>query len=136
MIEVASVGLIWNYHILMGRRNDTGLWTLPGGHLEPGENPYVAAERELEEETRIKQWYLYALGSEYLEGRDGITRLIHAYRADVYHKSATGLFDPDGECDEWRWVPFHGFTRAPELAPENLHSKRNLVLKYLGLQTW
>lgn len=136
MDQVASVGLVWNYHILLGKRRDSGLWTLPGGHLETDEKPYDGAERELYEETGIKQWYLYHLGSEVLTGRDGRDRIIHAFRADVYHKGAHGLFDPDEECTEWKWVAFHGHTPAPELDPDHLHSSRNLVLKYMGLQNW
>ena len=31
--------------------NDPGLWVIPGGHLEPGEQPVEAAVREVEEET-------------------------------------------------------------------------------------
>jgi len=38
--------------ILLGRKD--GLWSLPGGHIEEGETPEVAAVRELEEETGLK----------------------------------------------------------------------------------
>jgi len=31
--------------------NDPGLWVIPGGHVEPGENTVEAAVREVEEET-------------------------------------------------------------------------------------
>lgn len=31
--------------------NDPGLWVIPGGHLEPGEQPVEGAVREVEEET-------------------------------------------------------------------------------------
>jgi 8-oxo-dGTP pyrophosphatase MutT (NUDIX family) len=31
--------------------NDPGLWVVPGGHLEPGEQPVDGAVREVEEET-------------------------------------------------------------------------------------
>ena len=34
-------------------RRDAGAWTLPKGELEPGEEPLVAAQREMLEETGI-----------------------------------------------------------------------------------
>jgi 8-oxo-dGTP diphosphatase len=34
-------------------RMDPGRWGLPGGHVEPGEDPAVAARRELHEETGL-----------------------------------------------------------------------------------
>ena len=30
----------WKDDILMGKRNDNGLWTQPGGHLDRGECPH------------------------------------------------------------------------------------------------
>ena len=40
-------------HLLLTRRSDTGLWSLPAGIVEPFEQPATAALRELLEETRI-----------------------------------------------------------------------------------
>jgi 8-oxo-dGTP pyrophosphatase MutT (NUDIX family) len=39
--------------ILLGRRNDTGNWTLPGGIIDPAEQPADAACREVYEETGV-----------------------------------------------------------------------------------
>jgi 8-oxo-dGTP diphosphatase len=39
--------------LLVVVRSDTGRIALPGGHLDPGETPEQAAERELFEETGI-----------------------------------------------------------------------------------
>ncbi len=39
--------------VLLGRRTDTGSWALPGGIIEPGEQPANAAVRECFEETGI-----------------------------------------------------------------------------------
>lgn len=36
---------------LLARRSDSGLWSVPGGHIEAGESSWAAAVREFEEET-------------------------------------------------------------------------------------
>jgi 8-oxo-dGTP diphosphatase len=40
--------------ILLQRRSDTGAWELPGGALDPGEEPAEAVIREVLEETGIR----------------------------------------------------------------------------------
>lgn len=44
--------------ILMIRRGDTGTLALPGGFVEPGENPVWSSLRELKEETGLKKPWL------------------------------------------------------------------------------
>ena len=39
--------------VLLGRRADVGVWTLPGGIIDPGEQPADAAAREIFEETGV-----------------------------------------------------------------------------------
>jgi len=39
--------------VLLGRRADSGAWALPGGFIEPGEQPADAAARECFEETGV-----------------------------------------------------------------------------------
>jgi 8-oxo-dGTP pyrophosphatase MutT (NUDIX family) len=39
--------------VLLGRRSDTGNWGLPGGIIDPGEEPADAAVREIFEETGV-----------------------------------------------------------------------------------
>ena len=39
--------------VLLGRRADTGTWSLPAGAIDPGEQPADAAVREVYEETGV-----------------------------------------------------------------------------------
>ena len=41
--------------VLWARHRRRSAWEIPGGHLEPGETPRQAAERELWEETGVTQ---------------------------------------------------------------------------------
>jgi len=51
----AAFGLVFNGDrlLLAHLRDATRAWDLPGGHLEPGERPEAAMEREVYEETAI-----------------------------------------------------------------------------------
>jgi 8-oxo-dGTP diphosphatase len=40
--------------VLLGRRADTGQWSLPAGAVDPGEQPAEAAVREVLEETGVR----------------------------------------------------------------------------------
>ena len=40
--------------VLLGRRADTGRWSVPAGIVEPGEQPADCLVRELWEETRVR----------------------------------------------------------------------------------
>lgn len=40
--------------VLLGRRADTGKWSVVGGISEPGEEPALTAEREVLEETGVQ----------------------------------------------------------------------------------
>jgi 8-oxo-dGTP pyrophosphatase MutT (NUDIX family) len=49
----AGVVLDADGRVLLGRRSDTGNWGLPGGIIDPGEEPADAAVREIFEETGV-----------------------------------------------------------------------------------
>lgn len=52
----ASAAIFRDGKVLLAQRSKpplTGIWSLPGGHIEPGEKAREAAHRELSEETGI-----------------------------------------------------------------------------------
>jgi len=129
--QIASVAVINGNKLLMGKRNDNGKWTLPGGHLKTSEEPMEGAARELKEEAGIEADDLYFMGSKNVVGKDGKNRMIHAFVCFGKYDTDSEL-DPDEEVQNWKWIDCG--SGLPEDVKKNLHSTKNIVLKYLGLQ--
>jgi 8-oxo-dGTP pyrophosphatase MutT (NUDIX family) len=51
---VAAVIIDAAGHVLLQRRSDDGQWGLPGGAMEPGEEPAQTLVREIREETALE----------------------------------------------------------------------------------
>ncbi len=82
----------------------TRVLALPKGHIDPGETPLQAAEREVREETGIVAEPVRELGeTRYWYRRDGqtIPKTVSFYLFD-YVSGDTG--DHDDEVEEARWI--------------------------------
>jgi 8-oxo-dGTP diphosphatase len=56
---------------VFARHRDRTTWEIPGGHIEPGENPDEAAERELREETGAVEYELHPVCNYSVENQHG-----------------------------------------------------------------
>lgn len=98
MADIALILAFKDGKILFGKRNDNGKYTLPGGHLEEGEDPSEGAKRELDEETGLSP-----VGDiELVEERKLGNSTLHIFQCEV-DGEPTGENDPDEECDEWKF---------------------------------
>ncbi|GGM42501.1 NUDIX hydrolase [Longimycelium tulufanense] len=85
--------------VLRGREPGRGLWSLPGGRVEPGESDAAAVAREVHEETGLTVTVGAPLGSVRRPAPTG-TYLIVDYRAEV----TGGALRPGDDADEVRWA--------------------------------
>jgi 8-oxo-dGTP pyrophosphatase MutT (NUDIX family) len=115
-------------------RFGTNTFTLevPGGAVEYNEkDATLAALRELEEETGIKAKKLQSLGSEQVKNPNAPELMINCFKYET-DESTSMRDDPDTEVKKWVWVS----TPISEDILDNLHAKKNVTLKLLGLQKW
>lgn len=92
--------------IRRARAPAAGSWTLPGGRVEPGEDPEGAVVRELREETGLTARVVAPLGIETLE-REGFSYRIHEYLVapcDGTPLRPGDALRPGDDAAEARWV--------------------------------
>jgi 8-oxo-dGTP diphosphatase len=92
--------------IQRGHEPEAGLWSLPGGRLEPGETAEQAMIREVREETGLTVQPVRLLGEVEQPGLAGAVVVISDYLAEV----TGGRLAAGDDAADVRWVA------PPELA--------------------
>ena len=121
--RVAAYGLLTkNDNILLCRISDhisshAGMWTLPGGGIEFGENPTDAMIREVQEETGliVEPTVLAGIDSICVDARRSTYHNIRIiYRTNVL--GGTLANELDGTTDLAKWWPMSEATNLVDLA--------------------
>jgi ADP-ribose pyrophosphatase YjhB (NUDIX family) len=86
--------------IQRGHDPGAGLWSIPGGRIEPGETDEQALVRELLEETNLQVMVGKLVGRVWREGPGGTVIDIRDYAATV----AAGTLRPGDDAADARWV--------------------------------
>ncbi|MBV7294331.1 NUDIX domain-containing protein [Corynebacterium sp. TAE3-ERU12] len=114
------------YVALIGRLDRRGrlLWSMPKGHVEPGEGHGATAEREVWEETGIRGATLAELGViDYWFVSEGkrIHKTVHHH---LLRYIDGDLDDEDPEVTEVQWVPVAGLVERLAYADERKLARR------------
>ena len=105
---------------LIGRRDRRGrlIWSMPKGHVEPGETFTEAALREVKEETGVTGAVLAPLGVIdfwFTAEHHKIHKTVHHFLIDAH---STELSDADSEVEKVAWIPLEQVARRLRYADE------------------
>src|ERR1017187_9763605 len=113
--RIPCVGAIINDHrgrlllIQRGHEPDAGLWSLPGGRVEPGETDEQAVVREIREETGLSVVCDRLVGSVERPGREGGVGDIRDYSVPA----PGGKLPAGDDAAAARWVPVPALASLP-----------------------
>ena len=107
-IEVIGSAIIENEkgEILLAKSPKwSNKWTMPGGHINPGETVFDATVREAHEETGLKLKALKIIGFGELIGSKDFHRGAHFIYFDVYCRLESNNLKLDNfELTQYKWV--------------------------------
>ena len=107
--------------------NGSTVLALPKGHVDPGETPSEAAEREVREEAGIEARLVGDLGEvRYWYMRDG-RRIAKRVEFFLFEYLAGDVGDHDHEVEDARWMPLDEAARSL-----TYHGERQMALRALS----
>ncbi|MBS0243473.1 MAG: NUDIX hydrolase, partial [Proteobacteria bacterium] len=106
----ASAAVFRDGMVLLGERGKgamAGYWSLPGGHVEPGETARAAAAREVQEETGVTARILGLVDLHDVIRRDGESGEVSWHYAIAVHYAEWVSGEPiaASDCRSARFVP-------------------------------
>ncbi|ANM04734.1 NUDIX hydrolase domain-containing protein [Rhizobium phaseoli] len=122
MPEISIGALIENGAVLLARRSSKrrthpDRWSLPGGHVEEGEDAETAMRRELLEEISVTPQHWLFAGEFVSESPPGASATFHVYRVEQWQDSPRLVGD---EHTALRWFTAAEIEYETELAPPQL----------------
>ncbi|MBB2690069.1 UNVERIFIED_ORG: mutator protein MutT [Rhizobium esperanzae] len=122
MPEISIGALIENGAVLLARRSSKrrthpDRWSLPGGHVEDGEDAETAMRRELLEEIGVTPQHWLFAGEFVSESPPGASATCHVYRVEQWQDSPRLVGD---EHTALRWFTAAEIECETELAPPQL----------------
>ena len=121
--------------ILLIKRRDVPVWALPGGAIDPGEEPEEAAIREAHEETGYRVSIIRKC-AEYIP-TNRLTRYTHVYECEISSGEAT-ITDETLGCQFFALdnLPYYFPPPYPEWITEALESKELIKRKLTSITYW
>ena len=120
-------------HLLIGAHKKSGLWLMPGGHIDAGENLLTTLNREITEELGVHNFFT-CLPEPFLLS---LTHIVNDVRPCQEHFDIWFIMETDGadmvvgdtEYHEVRWVSI-AEAKALTTDPANQQALKRLVLMY------
>ena len=107
-VPAVSAAIFREGKVLLAQRGKpplTGIWSLPGGHIEPGEKALVAIARELAEETGIEADLLGVTDvADVILRHDDGTLMAHYVITAFYGLWLAGEAKAMSDCQAVDWV--------------------------------